>query len=441
MSHTHAAVAARAMASVVLSCVMTGSLLVATTSPARAAATRTIADWEMNEPSGSTVMLDSSGNGIDGLIGSAVITGATHDGATGYRWLFASPTLPPAKPERVVQASDDRLNPGAGDYAVTLRYRTTQPFGNIVQKGQGGAAGGYFKIENPAGILTCVFRGVDDAGNFLRKEVNSGTPLNDGQWHTARCERLGSQLMLTIDGALVATANGRTGTISNPRPISIAGKLECDQVTISCDYFTGDIDYIKIEVPEVVPPPPPPPPPSEVVFKDHFNSGTLANWTAVSDLTIDASDGGRKAPSVRASTVNAAAWAARDLGGSYDAVCVRFSLNVTAVSGSVDLMRLKTARDRGVAKIVRSSSGSLQIRSDVSGVTRDTGSSLPGGWNKIKVCGVVGTTGTWDLSLNGEVILDAWRANTGTTPVGRVQFGSNSPETLMINYDDVVVFG
>ena len=428
----------RAIAGLITSCAVTGSLLFATSVPARAATTRTIADWQMNEPAGATVMLDGSGNGIDGAIGSGVITGATYDGATGYRWVFASPTLPPAKPERVIQAYDDRLNPEAGDYAVTLRYRTVQPFGNIVQKGQGGAKGGYFKIENPGGVLTCVFRGVDGSGNFLRKEVNSGTPLNDGQWHTARCERTGDLLRLTIDGAVVDTSTGRTGTISNPRPISIAGKVNCDQVTITCDYFTGDIDYIRIEGAEPVPPPPPP---SDVVFKDHFNSGTFANWTDVRRLTIDTADGGRKPPSVRANTVNKAAWASRDLGGPYEAVCVRFSLNVTAASGSVDLMRLKTARDRGVARIVRSSSGSLQIRSDVSGVTRDTGSPLPGGWNKIKMCGVIGTTGTWDLSLNGEVILGAWRADTGTTPVGRVQLGSNSPETLTINYDDVVVFG
>lgn len=437
MSHKHAAAAARVFASGVLSCLVTGSLLVTASSPAQAA-TRTIVDWQMNEPSGSTVMLDSSGNGIDGAIGGAVITGATFDGATGYRWPFASPTLPPAKPERVIEAYDDRLNPEAGDYAVTLRYRTTQPFGNIVQKGQGGAKGGYFKIENPAGILTCVFRGVDDAGNFLRKEVNSGTPLNDGQWHTARCERTASQLTLTVDGSLVAASNGRTGTISNPRPISIAGKVNCDQVTITCDYFTGDIDYIRIEGAEPVPPPPPP---TEVVFKDHFNSGTLANWTTVSDLTIDPSDGGRKSPSVRANTVNAAAWAVRDLGVSYEAVCVRFSLHVTAASGSVDLLRLRTAAGGAVARVVRSGTGSLQIRSDVSGAIRDTGSTLRDGWNKIRVCGAVGSAGTWHLSLNGETILDAWRANTGSAPVGRVQLGSNSPETLTINYDDVVVFG
>jgi hypothetical protein len=222
--------------------------LVAVTAPtAGAAATKTLALWQMNEAAGARTMLDSSGNNINGSIGSAVITGATFDGATGYRWPFTSPTEPPAKPERLVLVSDSRLNPGSGDYAITLRYRTIQHFGNIIQKGQGGATGGYWKIENPGGVLTCVFRGKDSSGNWHRKEVTSGTALSDGQWHTVRCERTATQLTLTVDGSTTRSVSGSTGTISNPRPISIAGKSNCDNIRITCDYFTGDIDWIRIE--------------------------------------------------------------------------------------------------------------------------------------------------------------------------------------------------
>jgi hypothetical protein len=122
-------------------------------------------------------------------------------------------------------------------------------------------------------------------------------------------------------------------------------------------------------------------------------------------------------------------------------VCVDFSLHVAAASGSVDLMRLRTAGNGNIAKVVLSSTGSLQFRSDVSGVTRNTGTSLPGGWHALRLCGTVGSAGTWDMFLDGAKILDAWTANTGTTPVGRVQIGSNAGETLTINYDDVVVYG
>jgi hypothetical protein len=215
--------------------------VVAFAAPASAA---TLANWQMNEGPNASVMVDSSGH-VNGTIGSAVVTGFTFNGATGYHWPFTSPTAPPAKPERIVQANSSTLNPGSGNYTVTLRYRTTKHFGNIVQKGQAGSSGGYFKLENPNGQLTCVFRGTNSSGNFLRKQVVSGV-LSDGHWHVVRCSRTATGLTLNVDGKVVATARGSTGNISNNRPISIAGKLNCDQVHTTCDYFTGDIDYITI---------------------------------------------------------------------------------------------------------------------------------------------------------------------------------------------------
>lgn len=218
------------------------AVVVAFAAPASAA---TLADWQMNEGSGATVMVDSSGH-VNGTIGSDVVTGFKANGATGYHWNFVSPTQPPPHPGRIVQASSSTLNPNSGNYTVTLRYRTTKHFGNIVQKGQAGSSGGYFKIENPNGKLTCVFRGTSSSGSFLRKQVVSPSVLSDGRWHVARCARTSNALKLTIDGSVVATAHGSSGNITNSRPISIAGKLNCDQVHTTCDYFTGDIDYITI---------------------------------------------------------------------------------------------------------------------------------------------------------------------------------------------------
>ena len=216
-------------------------LTLAVAAPASAA---TLADWEMNEPSGATTMIDSSGH-VNGTIGSAVQTGVSVMGATVYRWPFASPTAPPPKPERIVQANSNSLNPGSGTYTVSLRYRTTQHFGNIVQKGQAGSAGGYFKVENPHGQINCVFRGVV-SGKLVRKAVTSPAVLSDGAFHVATCTRTANALTLTIDGSVVDTAHGSTGNISNTRPVTIGGKLNCDQIKTTCDYYTGDIDWVKL---------------------------------------------------------------------------------------------------------------------------------------------------------------------------------------------------
>ena len=55
--------------------------------------------YEMNEPAGTTVMTDSSGNGNNGVVDpTGVTSGAQYNGATGYNWAYRSPTDPPASP-------------------------------------------------------------------------------------------------------------------------------------------------------------------------------------------------------------------------------------------------------------------------------------------------------------------------------------------------------
>ena len=52
---------------------------------------------------------------------------------------------------------------------------------------------------------------------------------------------------MTIDGVRTRRGLGPTGSITSNLPLTIGGKSNCDQVTITCDYFAGDIDYVKIE--------------------------------------------------------------------------------------------------------------------------------------------------------------------------------------------------
>jgi hypothetical protein len=52
---------------------------------------------------------------------------------------------------------------------------------------------------------------------------------------------------MVIDGVVTGRNRNATGNISNTRPVTIAGKGNCDQVEITCDYFSGDIDYVRIE--------------------------------------------------------------------------------------------------------------------------------------------------------------------------------------------------
>lgn len=206
-------------------------------SPAGAATNTTLALWQMNEKPGSTVLVDSSGNGINGTIGSEVVlNGAVHT------FSYLKPNTPPAHPGHPDQITNSRLNPGTLDYSITLRMKWTNSFGNIIQKGQSGIVGGYFKLQAPNGLVQCTFRGSLGNGG-----VGSGRALNDGLWHIINCTRTSTQVTMTVDGVLTGKHVGPTGTIANNAPISIAGKLTCDQIKVTCDYWVGQMDYVEIQ--------------------------------------------------------------------------------------------------------------------------------------------------------------------------------------------------
>lgn len=217
---------------------------------------RTVADWQLNELASEPVvnepprvMIDSSGNGLDGQIGAEVVTGvvpdgASGDGATGYRFARLRPNTPPTHPEHnVLVPHDGRLNPEDNSYTVEIRYRTTNSFGNLIQKGQAGAQGGYWKIQLPKGEPSCLFRGATGITNAVRAR---GTPINDGLWHTVMCRRTTDAVELFVDGAFIGRNRGLTGAIANTEPLSLGGKYFCDQVKITCDYFGGDVDWVRI---------------------------------------------------------------------------------------------------------------------------------------------------------------------------------------------------
>ena len=211
--------------------IIVSAVVLALAAPAHAAATTTVALWNMDEAAGATTMADSSGNGRNGTVGSDVQTGVSVQGATAYRFPFILPNKPPARPQHLVTIPDNPLlDPDTADYAVSFRYRTTQNFGNVVQKGQNGAVGGYWKFEQPNGLMTCLFRNASG----VQRAVTSPVKTNDGAFHTIRCERTVNALTLFVDGVQVRRSSSSTplGQIGNNRPISIGGKSNCDQVAV-----------------------------------------------------------------------------------------------------------------------------------------------------------------------------------------------------------------
>ena len=199
--------------------------------------------FEMNEASGTTVMRDSGPSHLDAPVDPAGITsGVTIGGATGYNWAFRPPEQAPASPERVIQIPDSpALEPGNGPFTIELRYRTSYSFGNITQKGQATSTGGQWKIQAPGGVPSCLFKG--SAGQV---GTASNIALSDEAWHDLTCVYNSTGVALYVDGIYQSRKNGNAGTIDNNIPMTIGGKINCDQIAVTCDYFSGGIDFLKI---------------------------------------------------------------------------------------------------------------------------------------------------------------------------------------------------
>ena len=222
--------------------------------PVMRKATLAVGDWPMNETSGQT-MVDVSGNGLDGYIGSSVLINVPTDDGTGYR--FQGP-LNVQNRERLVLVDDTpMLDPGTETYSVSVRFRTFGSRPNILQKGQSEDTGGYWKLVIHTGWPRCHYRDENyntKAIGFVRSP-DPNAKVNDGDWHTLRCQRNLDSVCVYLDEgtptAMSKCIRGAIGLIDNKWPLSIGGKMRCDPLKASttCDYFNGDIDWVRIERP------------------------------------------------------------------------------------------------------------------------------------------------------------------------------------------------
>ena len=216
-----------------------------------------VGEWQMNE-TGGTVMHDDSGNGLDGYIGTSIVTNwPTGDGGKAFH--FVGPRNVQNRERLATVADTPALDPGTGTYSVIVRFRTTGSIPNILQKGQSEDTGGYWKLVIHQGWPRCHFRDLNHNTKAIGFD-NSPDPnakVNDGDWHTLRCERNATSVCVYLDEGtptyMKKCINGSIGNIDTKWPLSIGGKYRCDpaDATHTCDYFNGDIDWVRIERPAV----------------------------------------------------------------------------------------------------------------------------------------------------------------------------------------------
>ena len=179
---------------------------------------------------------------------------------------------------------------------------------------------------------------------------------------------------------------------------------------------------------------------ASAIFSDDFSSNDFSNWTGFTRLTIDAGTFGVAPPSAKAQTTAQTAFAYKNLSGTFSTICMSANVNATSLDPtSSTLLRLRTAGNGPIVRVFANSNGILYVRSDASNTQIYSGAALGSGWHNIELCGTVGVSGTWDLYRDGVKRVNAWVANTGTTPVGRVDIGNTQAVTARVNFDDIVV--
>jgi hypothetical protein len=200
--------------------------------PGVAAGSTVAALWHMNEPAGSTVMVDSSGNGNNGSLHNVTAGAAGHSG-TAYK--FGGP-----KVKSYVEVPDSpSLNPGAAAINITLWLNTQSlpASGDYDLVRKGAYPGQEYKVELlQSGGINC-----EVLGTSAHVIVHGGSGLNNGKWHQIQCISNSAGVQLLIDGAVAGSSAKVAGSISNTSPVEIGAHP-------GSDWYKGRLDEVSITV-------------------------------------------------------------------------------------------------------------------------------------------------------------------------------------------------
>jgi hypothetical protein len=208
--------------------------------PARKSPTTVVANYQLQDDTGTT-MADSAGSN-DGVIAAGAAaagldTHAATDDGFGYQW--ATPAV--VSDSRVVTVADaPELDPGAREFAIEAKVKTTASDGVIVQKGLSTSPGGQWRMQLLGGQVSCLFKGDTEQG-----ATKSSVRVDDNQWHTIKCELTATGTTVYVDDAKDGHQNKAVTGVDSSDPVWVGGKAGCGSIT-SCDYYVGSVDYVRI---------------------------------------------------------------------------------------------------------------------------------------------------------------------------------------------------
>jgi Concanavalin A-like lectin/glucanases superfamily len=217
----------------------TGAAAITLGAAPAAAASTVVAQWQMNETSGTT-MVDSSGHGNNGTTYNITRTSA------GYS--FNGTT------SKVVVPNSSSLNPGTSNFSYSVKVKTSRvpPSGtdyDLIRKGISTTTGGEYKLEivysNGIGKAFCLVK--DDSG--VSATVKGTTNVTNGTLHTITCKKTSTGVILQVDGLAprTKTISGGLGAIISTAPLTIGVKTPT--VTgVAGDFYSGVMRSATISV-------------------------------------------------------------------------------------------------------------------------------------------------------------------------------------------------
>jgi hypothetical protein len=230
----------------------------AATSPAYASTG--VGQWNMDESSGATTMVDSSPNGFDGTVFGAVVTGTNagvSNRAADWAYQFNNDAACDSKTSTttgsgysvvtggtvgISSATRPTFNPGAQPFSFSAWIKSTATPGtgicdfDLIRKG-----GGWKMEMYPFRRVTqpnCVWKGVVNA-THVKVGLHAALPkgaINDGSWHQITCQRTGAGEELIVDGLTLASSSVNVGSIKNTAHVVVAAQAK------GIDFFRGLMD-------------------------------------------------------------------------------------------------------------------------------------------------------------------------------------------------------
>ncbi len=182
---------------------------------------------------------------------------------------------------------------------------------------------------------------------------------------------------------------------------------------------------------------------STAIFRDDFETGSLAAWTAGSTgLVVESTIVHAGGFAAEANTTNGTTYARKLLPATYQSAYSRVYFRINAQASSVQLIGFRTAANGSIAKVLVDGPGRLLVRNDVTAVSLTGGPVSIGAWHWVELHLVVsGATSSVEVWLDGVAVPALTTTqDLGTTPVAMIQLGENqAARTYDVVFDDVVV--